>query len=78
MTPAMLGVMTEPHTVPEVGRLNGDNAVVGFERAAVPAGSFDGLVERACQAIYREFDGYWPSDLERARIAVAIKEVMSW
>jgi hypothetical protein len=29
-------------------------------------------VERACQAIYAEFDGYWPSDLERARIAVAL------
>lgn len=29
-------------------------------------------VERACEAIYREFDGYWPSDGERARIAVAL------
>ena len=32
----------------------------------------DAAVERACQAIYREFDGYWPSDLERARIRVAL------
>lgn len=32
----------------------------------------DAAVERACQAIYGAFDGYWPSDLERARIRAAL------
>lgn len=39
--------------------------------------SLDNLTEQACQAIYREFEGYWPAEFERARIRVAIKEVLS-
>lgn len=31
-------------------------------------------VEAGCQAIYRECEGYWPSDYERHRIAIAIVE----
>lgn len=30
------------------------------------------LVERSCRGIYADFDGYWPSDSERARIASAL------
>lgn len=29
-------------------------------------------VEQACQVIYREFEGYWPSNVERAHIAAAV------
>lgn len=29
-------------------------------------------VERACQAIYAQREGYWPSDMERHHIAIAL------
>lgn len=35
----------------------------------------DDLVELACQAIYRQFEGYWPNESERARIGAAVRAV---
>lgn len=32
------------------------------------------LVQAGCEAIYREREGYWPSDMERHHIAIALVE----
>lgn len=32
----------------------------------------EAVVEKACRAIYRDYESYWPSDAERARIATAL------
>lgn len=38
----------------------------------MPLSELEQRVEGACRAIYGAFEGYWPSDSERARIAVAL------
>ena len=37
-----------------------------------PLDRLEASVERACQAIYAEREGYWPSDSERHNIAIAL------
>lgn len=32
----------------------------------------EAIVQRACSAVYMAREGYWPSDSERARIAIAV------
>ena len=46
--------------------------ILATRQCPLPLTELEVRVEQACRAIYREFEGYWPSDSERARIAVAL------
>lgn len=43
----------------------GEEPIVNLRR-------LEAAVEHACQAIYGQREGYWPSDMERHHIAIAL------